>query len=162
MAQFIIEQGNESVTSLSTNLLGATDAWYISLWIECAQIIAIRLQKEYVDMSTLDHISYALQPWRMTIFEGKRWSILVDSSYNAAPKSVKETISTVIWLRNEIYPDYRLVYCLGDMRELGDFSEPEHRTLAWFASQSADAIYLVWAEMKKYMMDELTKIERKW
>ena len=161
-AQFTIEEWKDSVMSISTNLLWATDAWYISLWVECSHIIANRLWKDLVDLRTLDSLDYELQPWRMSIFTWKRWSVLIDSSYNAAPKSVKETIWTIIKLRNELYSSYDLIYCLGDMRELGDFSEQEHRALAAHIAQSADAIYLVWEEMKTHMLDELVKIWYNW
>jgi len=56
---------------------------------------------------------------------------------------MKLTIENVINLRNQVFPDKDLIYCLGDMRELGEFSEAEHRSLAAQVAQSADVIYLV-------------------
>ena len=46
---------------------------------------------------------------------------------------------------------------LGDMRELGDLTEQEHRLLAWYVHQSADQICLVGESMDKYLLDELEK-----
>ncbi|MEI7562621.1 MAG: hypothetical protein WCJ39_02680 [bacterium] len=44
------------------------------------------------------------------------------------------------------------------MRELGDFTEREHRLLAGYVSQSADKVFLVGESMHKYLADELIKV----
>ena len=46
---------------------------------------------------------------------------------------------------------------LGDMRELGDLTEKEHRLLAGYVHQSADQICLVGESMYNYLLDELEK-----
>lgn len=71
---------------------------------------------------------------------------------------MKLTIENVISLRNQVFPDKDLIYCLGDMRELGEFSETEHRALAAQAAQSADTLYLVGEWMKTVFVDELEKL----
>lgn len=160
-SQFILEQWNDSVQTIKTNLLNDTDAWYISLAVECAMIIGLRVwQKITPDeaLESVDQLCYTQQPWRFSLFPGQWWSILIDSTYNASPKSIKSVINTAIALRNSIYKDFDLIYCLGDMRELWTFSEQEHRALASYISQSADYLYLVWSEMQAYMLDELEKV----
>lgn len=101
---------------------------------------------------------FELQPGRFTVLGGQYGSVLIDSSYNGAPQSMKLTIENVINLRNQVFPDKDLIYCLGDMRELGEFTEVEHRSLAAQTAQSADAIYLVGEQMKNYFVDELEKL----
>ena len=84
--------------------------------------------------------------------------MLIDSSYNASPKSMSMVIDTVVRLRREVYHDFDLIYCLGDMRELGDFSESEHRQLASQIAQSADAVYLLGQWTTSVLYDELEKL----
>jgi UDP-N-acetylmuramyl pentapeptide synthase len=44
------------------------------------------------------------------------------------------------------------------MRELGEYSEAEHRKLMAQAAQSADEVYLIGPQMSKYGADELIKL----
>ncbi|MEF2175312.1 MAG: hypothetical protein V3575_02470, partial [Candidatus Absconditabacteria bacterium] len=85
-------------------------------------------------------------------------SILVDSTYNCAPKSLDRMINNVHNLRNGVFPDYKIILFIGDMRELGDFEEQEHRLVAGIMSQVADYVYLVGTNTTKYTHDELLKI----
>ena len=46
---------------------------------------------------------------------------------------------------------------LGDMRELGDRTEREHRLLASYISVTADRLFLVGEYMTTHLLDELQK-----
>lgn len=46
---------------------------------------------------------------------------------------------------------------LGDMRELGELTEREHRLLASYVSGVADRIFLVGEYMNAHLFDELQK-----
>jgi UDP-N-acetylmuramyl pentapeptide synthase len=46
---------------------------------------------------------------------------------------------------------------LGDMRELGDWTEREHRLLASYVSAVADRVFLVGEYMNAHLVDELQK-----
>jgi UDP-N-acetylmuramyl pentapeptide synthase len=67
-------------------------------------------------------------------------------------------MENVFNIKKQVFPNYKLILVLGDMRELWDFAEKEHRKLAWYVSQIADYIFVVWENMKKYLVDELSKI----
>lgn len=155
---FDVVQWVDSVITVETNLLWKESAGYCSIWVELAMILSRRLWTPLVEPFSPISFSSPLQAWRFAVYAGRWWSMLVDSTYNAAPKSMAMTIENVIRLRNSLYKDFDLIYCLGDMRELGDFEEQEHRRLARLVSQSADAVYLVWTAMKSYMTDELEKL----
>lgn len=71
---------------------------------------------------------------------------------------MKSIISTVWSLQQDLYKDHPLWLVLGDMRELGDLTEREHRLLAAYVSQVADRIFLVGEWMTSAMADELGKI----
>lgn len=100
---------------------------------------------------------FQLQPGRASIFAGKRDSILLDSTYNASPISVKRLIDTAIWMQKSLPEKRKLMLVLGDMRELGDLTEVEHRQLAGYVHQSADQALLLGTYMQKYLADELEK-----
>lgn len=60
---------------------------------------------------------------RMRLIEGKKYKI-IDSSYNAAPKSTELALETLKEL-----PAKRKVAILGDMLELGEHSEKAHKEI---------------------------------
>lgn len=156
-ASFDVDQENDTITKVTTNLLSYADAWYISLSVQIALVLERRLA---IPIQLQEHtdISIDLQPWRFSILPWQYWSILIDSSYNAAPKSMKKVIDDTIKLRSQFYPDMDLIYVLWDMRELANFSEKEHRILMAHVAQSADEVFLVWPEMERFATDELIKL----
>ncbi|MEI8092312.1 MAG: cyanophycin synthetase [bacterium] len=103
-------------------------------------------------------LEYELQPGRLSVFPGVEESIIIDSSYNASPLSIKKIINTVHNIREQLFPQRKVWMLLGDMRELGDLTEREHRLIAAYVSQVADRVFLVGQHMKTYLADELTKI----
>ena len=47
---------------------------------------------------------------------------------------------------------------LGDMRELWNLTEWDHRKVAAYVHSVADRLFLVWENMRNYLKDELSKI----
>jgi UDP-N-acetylmuramyl pentapeptide synthase len=138
--------------------LGKPNYGYIGVALAITEIIARKTQKKK-DIFPKDlHVQYQLQPGRMSIFPGKEKSIIIDGTYNSSPQSVRKLIDAVYNLRMQIFPQRKMRLVLGDMRELGDFTEREHRLLAGYVSQSADRVFLVGESMHKYLSDELIKV----
>lgn len=67
-------------------------------------------------------------------------------------------IDTSILLRDQAFPKRELVLCLGDMRELGQYTEEEHRKLAQYLAHRTDRLFLVGESMQLYFLDELKKL----
>jgi UDP-N-acetylmuramoyl-tripeptide--D-alanyl-D-alanine ligase len=107
--------------------------------------------------SDLD-LTYQLQPGRLSIFAGKYNSIIFDSTYNAAPLSMRKTIDTAFTIRSKLFPNSEIRIILGDMRELGDLTEQEHRLLAGYVSQVADKLFLMGPQMTTHFADEIQKV----
>ena len=103
-------------------------------------------------------LNYKLQPGRFSVFEWVENSIIFDSSYNASPLSVRKIIDSVHNIKRELFPNRKVWMVLWDMRELGDLTEREHRLLAWYVSQFADKVFLIWKQMCEYLADELDKV----
>lgn len=156
----------EKKYSLTTNLFGKSNYGYIWVALAIADIIWYKVSKGYFSWTPLHKedipkklsLEYTLQPGRFSIFPGINKTILFDSTYNASPLSMKSIISTVWSLQQELYQDHPLWLVLGDMRELGDLTEREHRLLAAYVSQVADRIFLLGEWMTSVMADELGKI----
>ena len=134
---------------------------YIGIGLAIGDILHYRDTKHSLLNSTLKELelSIPLLGGRSTILKGINQSIVIDSTYNAAPASMKKMIQLGNFLKTNFMPDKKVLLLLGDMRELGDFEESEHRQLAWVISQVADAVVLVGPKMKQYLIDELQKID---
>lgn len=80
---------------------------------------------------------YLPENQRSQMLEGKR-NLLVLDSYNANPSSMREAIGGLL-----SYATSPTMLILGDMAELGDASEEEHRQLVqWIESLDVDRILL--------------------
>lgn len=141
------------------NLLGKETMGYVSVALACADLLLFHWEKK---LATDPNAEYSFHltnlPSRLTFFHGKKSSLILDSSYNASPYSVRSILDTAYFLRSECYPGYNILVVLGDMRELGTFSQAEHRKIAAPLSMIANKIILVGQETKKYTLDELIKI----
>lgn len=72
-------------------------------------------------------------------------NILFMDAYNANPSSMNEAVSNFAKLDRP-----NKIVILGDMKELGDFSEEQHLKIAMMAHQSGfDSVFLVGAEFAK-------------
>jgi len=83
----------------------------------------------------------SLQEGRFTLFSQGN-NIYIDSTYNAAPESMKIVIENTKKLWKEAFPEYKIGFVLGDMREIGEARESAHRELAPLLRE-ADFVYTV-------------------
>jgi len=77
-------------------------------------------------------LEYKLQSGRFSALKGINNSIIFDSTYNSSPLSVKSALNTVNNLKKELFSDREVWVMLGDMRELGDLTESDHRKIATY------------------------------
>jgi len=157
----------EKKYSISTNILGKANYGYIGLWIAIAGILDYKdaraeARPENPILKNGSHevleLQYHLQPGRLSVFRGKENSVIIDSTYNASPLSVRKIINTAHNIKTQLFPQRKLWLVLGDMRELGDLTEREHRMIAGYVSQAADHVILVGKCMIDYLADELEKV----
>jgi UDP-N-acetylmuramoyl-tripeptide--D-alanyl-D-alanine ligase len=78
-------------------------------------------------------------PGRMHIIPGIRESIIIDDSYNASPIAMKAALDTLA----ELDARGRKIALLGDMLELGEYSEEEHRAVGKSAAKIVNMLVTV-------------------
>ena len=134
--------------------------WYTNIWfVILADLYQKFYQKDFFSENKSEiKMNFELQNSRFTTFKWINNSILVDWTYNAAPFSMKTFIENVEVLKRELYSDYKSIYCIWDMRELGDYTQEEHKKLANFIKDKPDLIFFVWESTKKYVIPELLEL----
>ena len=93
--------------------------------------VALRLPLEKV-AGSLGGIE-VLSPWRMELRERADGLIVVNDAYNANPDSMRAALETLAGIGRRT--GRRTVAVLGEMRELGDAAEAEHRTVGSLATE---------------------------
>ena len=88
---------------------------------------------------------------RLLRVPGPRGATLIDDTYNAATPSVLSALSLLAQL-----PARRRVAVLGDMRELGEVSEREHRVVGRRVAEVADHL-VTFGEMARVIADEASR-----
>ena len=83
--------------------------------------------------------NFAPPPGRMRLIRGKRETCLIDDTYNASPVAMSEALQTL----GELKTAGRKIAVLGDMLELGKYSDAEHERAGTLAASSCDILCTV-------------------
>lgn len=91
---------------------------------------------------------FKLPPGRMNLITGAEGSTIVDASYNASPATMLAALEVL----SEIKPAGvgRRIAALGNMNELGDLTDSEHRRVGKEAGKIADMLITVGEFAKLY------------
>jgi UDP-N-acetylmuramoyl-tripeptide--D-alanyl-D-alanine ligase len=123
----------EEFYSLPTKLVGAYNLQNIRLAAATGLYFGIPADAIVGALS-----AYRPENQRSQMVEGKRNNVVMDS-YNANPSSMKEAIGGLL-----TYASRPTMLILGDMAELGDSSEREHRELVqWIGTLDVERVLLV-------------------
>ena len=107
---------------------------------------------------TLASIKLALekmepQDHRMVVYEGFNDSIIIDDSYNGSPISVEAAIQTL-----QLVKARRRIVVLGETKELGEYSEEQHRKIARIIYKEKVDLVLLGTGEARIIADELVKL----
>ncbi len=144
-----------------TNLLGYVHYGYIALGITIADILHYKFYQETLSVAWVRDslMTYTLLPWRFQFLQGINDMIILDSTYNSAPLSVRKIIDTAQNIKHKLFKHYKTRMLLGEMRELGNESPTEHEALAeYIAKQNPDRLFIVGSEMEKYFLPKLLEL----
>ena len=82
-------------------------------------------------------------PGRMRILAGINGAVLIDDTYNSSPAAVRMALDTLHEIKSETGFPSRKIAVLGDMLELGEYSEREHKKVGEWLRGVADVIVCV-------------------
>lgn len=105
----------------------------------------IKIKRALENIPTVEH--------RMQLLTGPNGSIILDDTYNASPVAVEAAIDTLLKI-----PARRRIIVLGEMRELGPYSENLHREIARkIYKEKLDLVFLGTGDAQ-IVADELLKL----
>ncbi len=111
----------------------------------------------YLDLNPIKNIKvlegFNLPEGRGKVIKHKNLSI-IDDAYNANPLSVENAIHSL----NSI-PTYK-VFVLGDMLELGEFSESLHREIGRLIKKTDIDLVLLYGKYTNYTYEELKNVKK--
>lgn len=90
-------------------------------------------------------------PGRMKILKGIKNTLILDDSYNAAPLSMKEALRVLKEIKVE--GSNRKIAVLGDMLELGEFSEQAHRDIGSIVAKTASLLITI-GDKSRFIAEE--------
>lgn len=100
---------------------------------------------------------FSLPPGRLSLIKGIHHSWIVDSTYNASPDAVRAALDTLTELATAPTTADRTVarrlFIFGNMNELGESSENEHREISAYISGKVDVLITV-GESARLCADE--------
>lgn len=82
----------------------------------------------------------------------KNGIVFIEDCYNASPDSVKAGINTLLTVNAK-----RHIAVLGDMLELGDYSETAHRECGKYAAEKGADVLFAYGEASEFTADEAKK-----
>lgn len=131
----VLVQG-ESVVITLINQLGKSAVSSVLAAVAVAKHLGLSTEEI---LSRLDHLKQ--EPGRMNPIPGIKGSLIIDSTYNAAPASMMSALS--ILSEFEPVESARRIAVLGHMAELGVQSEQEHRMVGMRAAEVCDRLITV-------------------
>jgi len=130
---FKIEHDGNTFPVLLPNVLGLHNVEIISSAIACASELGCDL------LDSINAVSeYRTPPGRLSLIEGINNSVIIDDSYNSSPLAMEVAINVLKEIKGK-----RKIAVLGDMLELGKFTEEEHRLVGEKIVGAVDTLVLV-------------------
>jgi UDP-N-acetylmuramoyl-tripeptide--D-alanyl-D-alanine ligase len=96
---------------------------------------------------------YSLPPGRLNIIPGVNGSVILDSSYNSSPDSLKRALGVL----KEVGGGKRKIAVLGAMNELGEKSKVLHEMIGEMIPECADLLVVLAGDAKYFAEMALAK-----
>jgi len=97
--------------------------------------------------------NFKLPKGRLNLIAGLKDSLLIDDSYNASPQS---TLSSLECMK-DISEGRRTLFFIGDMLELGKYSEDGHREIGKKAKELGVSLLIAVGDMAEYILEGARK-----
>lgn len=130
---FAVDVGGEAYPVNLNNVLGVQPA----MAALAALTVGVAM-RESMSRMTKELETFETPRGRMRVIIGKRGSVIIDDTYNSSPIAAEAALETLRSLRGK-----QKIAILGDMLELGKFSEEEHRRIGEIAGASVDLLLTI-------------------
>ncbi|HPW34756.1 MAG TPA: Mur ligase family protein [Candidatus Paceibacterota bacterium] len=131
---FKLENGGASVPIILRHAFSMSHAYAAASAACVASIFDINL----IEAANLFAIHYKPVKGRSTIIDGIKQTQIIDESYNSSPLALEVALKTIAQVTHT-----RKIVVLGDMMELGDYTQRAHELAGELVSQSADFLITV-------------------
>lgn len=140
----VSDNSRKIVYETSTKLLGTHSLSSIGV----AGIIASEFGMQQTDIEK-SVSEYSNPAGRMSILKGKNNSTIIDDTYNASPLATIAGLKTLYEM-----PANKKIALLGNMNELGDYSEQAHKEVGQFCDKNElDLIITLGVDANKYLAE---------
>lgn len=126
---------------VKTNMLWSETFSYITLSFEILKDLWVFVDSKEVFLELKN------QDWRFNILKWINDSLIIDSSYNAWPESMKKMIENTFNISDKL-SNHKTLFIVWDMRELWNYSEQKHKEIARILKDQE--VLTVWEKFKKY------------
>ena len=140
--EYMMNIDDSSHTVFLPDVLGAHQAFAPAFALGVASVFDVPLSDALTELEGME-----VTPGRMRIIEGKQGSVIIDDSYNSSPTALQAALVTLGTI--ETKAGAKKIAIIGDMRELGDKSDAEHRRAGAQAAHIVDELYTVGPEAEK-------------
>ncbi|PJE58109.1 MAG: hypothetical protein COU81_02495 [Candidatus Portnoybacteria bacterium CG10_big_fil_rev_8_21_14_0_10_36_7] len=146
VAHFKLNYNGNTVPVRMNNILGKHQLY--------SAVVAVSVGT-YFGMNLVE-MAQALQdfqppPGRMRPIKGIKGTLIIDDSYNASPTPVLSALDTMAR-----YENCRKIAILGDMTELGEYTEKAHKQIGERVAEVADTLFAV-GDCSKFTADSAKK-----
>ncbi|WP_457638560.1 UDP-N-acetylmuramoyl-tripeptide--D-alanyl-D-alanine ligase [Persephonella sp.] len=151
----ITQQGTEGAFQIRNRTYDLfIPAYNLSLVDNVAVVLSVALYMELDLSRILDRLKeHQLPEGRGRLLKHKNITI-IDDTYNANPLSVRNAVETLHQI-----PSFKILV-LGDMLELGQYSEKLHRQIGQLIKNSSIDLCIFYGKEMKYAYEEVCKIRR--
>lgn len=105
----------------------------------CAAAVACAMAFDMNIVSAVDALAdFRNEPGRMRLLAGVHDTTILDDTYNAAPAAMRAALDTFVSV-----PAKRKIAVLGDMLELGRYSQKTHEDMGAYASRVCDILVFI-------------------
>ena len=120
-----------------------------------AAAVGIALEINLVEIAEAMR-SFSSPRGRLRLLKGRQHSFILDDTYNAAPEAMRKALDTL-----QALPGKRKIAVLGDMLEIGKYTEQVHRAIGNQAANFVDLLITVGIRAKFIAEEALAPVEGK-
>lgn len=140
--RFGLAYNGEVATVMLKNTFGEQQAYAAAAAACVGLIFRLRLGEVARALSR-----YESPPGRLKLLSGNKGTLILDDTYNASPMAALAALEVLL-----AFPAKRRIAVLGDMLELGVYTEAAHRTIGERVIAAAD-IFIAVGERMKFALD---------